>query len=194
MPTVSRADLARLAGVTRASITMAVKRRALASEADGTIDTDLPLNKAWLDDKRAGLKGPHAVRPTDVPKPPQTPASVVDPDTDDPGESDSVMASMAETQLEKLRFTRARRLQAEADTALKRIRESQLKRDLIPRESVRCDLAQLDASLKTHLRDMPRRITAQVVALARSTGEAEVEAYLEREISAALTAALGGGK
>lgn len=192
MPTITRSDFAKLAGVTRAAITQAVKRRTLASEADGTIDTELPLNARWLADKRAGIKGPHPPKPAAPPKkpptPPQAPPGVVD--TDDP-EGDDTLGLMVEAQGEKLRLTRARRQQAEADTALKRIRESQLKRDLIPREVVRREQAQLDAALKTHLRDMPRRITAQIVALARSTGEPEVEAYLEREISAALTAALG---
>ena len=48
MPPISRADLSRLAGVSKAAVTQAVKRRALASEADGSIDTDLPLNRDWL--------------------------------------------------------------------------------------------------------------------------------------------------
>lgn len=68
------------------------------------------------------------------------------------------------------------------------------KNELIPRDLVRRKYSALDAALKTHLRDMPRRISAQVTALAASGGRPAVEKALEDEISAALARILQAAK
>ena len=75
---------------------------------------------------------------------------------------------------------------AEAETHIKELNAAAMKKKLIPRELVRQRFNAFDASLKTNFRDMPRRISAQLHALAVSEGAAALEAALEREVAAAL--------
>jgi len=181
MPLISRADFARLASVSRAAITQAVTRKNLAVEADGTINTDLPINAKWLTEKR-GKKAPAAPR-VKSPK-----GDTVSPDEpDDPeNEFDEVLSATVEAAAEKLKFTIARRKNAEADTYIKNLRIAKEKGILVTKESVRRDYAAFDAAIKNNFRDMPRRISAQVTALAASSGQADVEKYLEQQVSAAI--------
>ncbi len=105
---------------------------------------------------------------------------------DEENEFDEVLSATVEAAAEKLKFTRARRINSEADTKLKNVRLEKEKGHLVPRDLVRRKFAAFDASLKTNFRDMPRRISAQVHALAQAGEARDVEAYLEKEISGAI--------
>lgn len=198
MAIITCADFAELAGVSRSAISQAAKPKdgkspKLALEADGTINTDLPINAAYLRGKRDGKK-------THVDTPAQSKARksvremVAQGDTVSPpanttqvdDEDEELVSATLEVAAEKLKAIRARRLNSEADTRLKNLREASTKETLIPRELVRRKFAAFDASLKTNFRDLPRRIAAQVTALACSEGQAAAERYLEEQISAAL--------
>jgi hypothetical protein len=198
MTLISRADFARLAGVSRAAITQAAKRESIALEVDGTINAALPINAKWLSDKRAGKKhvdtpaqakarksAREMVAQSDTVAPP-TP----EPEVEKKENFDDVLTNTIEASAEKLKFTRARRINAEADTRLKDLRAAREKSLLIPRDLVRRKFSAFDAALKTNFRDMPRRIAAQVYALALANGAREVEAYLEKEISSAISRAV----
>lgn len=199
MPIISCADFAVLAGVSRSAISQAAKPKdgkppKLALEKDGTINTDLPINAAYLTDKREGKKR-HAEKPV-APKPPKPPRDdTVSPlplPPEDPDEDD--LEGELQLAAEKLKYTVAKRIQAEADTRLKNLKEARDKEILIPRELVRRKFAAFDATLKSNFRDMPRRISAQVTALGASEGQAAVERYLEEQISAAITRAVDEAK
>jgi len=208
MPSILRADLARLVGVSRSAVTQAIERKSVVVSPDGTIDTDDPVNSAWIAAKVS--KNPAPPRPPSTskkekpaprlplkekPKPPPLsppPLDIQPPkgDTVSPpqvGESQlKIIEEMVQASAEKLRLTVARRKQAEADTHLKDIRAAREKKELIPRELVRQRFAAFDAALKTNIRDMPRRISAQIYALAKAGDARDVEAYLEQELGLAL--------
>lgn len=194
MPIISCADFAELAGVSRSAISQAAKPKdgkppKLALEANGTINTDLPINAAYLKDKREGKKrrSEKPAPPPKVPHPDTVSGSPVLPPTppDNPDDLDELEGEL-QLAAEKLKYTVAKRIQAEADTRLKNLKEARDKEILIPRELVRRKFAAFDACLKTNFRDMPRRISAQVTALGASEGQAAVERYLEEQISAAI--------
>lgn len=208
MPPISRADLSRLAGVSKAAVTQAVKRRALASEADGSIDTDLPLNSAWIKAKRAPKAKPATLplaeeakfqaaalkrhfKAAEPPAPPRDTES--DADSRDEDERDTIQ-EILEANAEKLRFVRARRELAERDTAVRDLRIAKEKGQLIPRELERRKWSTFDAALKTHLRDLPRRSAARIHALSLAEGPEAVERYLEAEITQALARTVEAAK
>jgi len=208
MPKISQADLSKYVGFKdRSGVSQAIKRGALVADADKKIDTDYPQNAEWIAAhtgkrvarKRAtvapkadgvkaveGEAAPAATVPEpEKPKAKRTPRPTRQPD-DDRDALDGI-GKIIQASDEKIKHTRAMRIKAEVETHLKELQAAALKKKLIPRELVRQRFNAFDASLKTNFRDMPRRISAQVHALARSEGGvAEVEAYLEREIAAAL--------
>jgi hypothetical protein len=217
MPKISKADLSRLAGFKdRSGVSQAIKRGALVADADGSIDTDYPQNAEWIAAHTGARKRKARATVARAPAPekaeaakaetPAAPATAPEPENpkterkpkrparpprkpDDDLDAMNGIEKLIEASDEKLKYTRARRLQAEADTHLKDIRAAELKKRLIPRELVRQRFNAFDASLKTNFRDMPRRISAQLHALAVSEGPAALEAALEREVGAALARA-----
>ena len=54
---VNQAEFGRMAGVTRAAIGSKIKNKTLISNSAGFLDTDNPLNRAYLDKKRAERRG-----------------------------------------------------------------------------------------------------------------------------------------
>lgn len=210
MGKISCAAFAALAGVSRAAISQAAKPKngnppKLALEADGTINTDLPINAAYLKGKREKSIAP----PKSVDTPGQAKArkaaremvrqgdtvsplvsgvgtgqgATADPEGDDDEELLSATLEVAE---EKLKYTRARRIDTEAATRLRNLKEAEQKGITVLRELVQRKYSALDAAIKSNLRDLPRRISAQVTALAVSEGQSAAERYLEEQISAAL--------
>lgn len=206
MPIVSMADFAALAQVSRSAISQAAhpkdgKPPKLALEADGTINTDLPINATYLRSKRKGEKAradtpPQAkarkaaremVKKSDTASPPPPPTPTTPPeDPDDDDDEEELISATLEVAAEKLKYTRARRINAEADTRLKNLREAREKEVSVLRELVVRKWAAMDAALKTNFRDLPRRINAQYHAIAVSEGAAASERYLEEQMSAAL--------
>lgn len=60
------------------------------------------------------------------------------------------------------------------------------KKELVPRELVNQEIANFDAELKTNIRELPRRISAQIYAIAVGQGAKAVEIELEAAISDAI--------
>lgn len=85
MAVVKKIDFARLAGVSRMAVTLGCRRGNLVSLPDGTMDTEDPTNKKYLDDsrkpgrrigKKAGISGDGKslkVRPVKTEKKPEHP-------------------------------------------------------------------------------------------------------------------------
>jgi hypothetical protein len=213
MPKISKADLSRLAGFKdRSGVSQAIKRGALVADADGSIDTDYPQNASWIaahtgarkQKTRATVaraKTPEKAEAAQVeapaapePEKPKTERKAKRParqarEPDDDLDAMNGIEKIIQASDEKLKLTRQRRLQSEAETHLKELHAAEIKKKLIPRELVRQRFNAFDASLKTNFRDMPRRISAQLHALAVSEGPAALEAALEREVGAALARA-----
>lgn len=168
-----------MCGVGRTSITMACRRGLLPDSEDKTLDLDDPAVKTYLDSHKAKMKAKKAASAAQ----PFLPLDVI------PGGEDDLDSANAMLD-ERTRYTVAKRLQAEADTRYKNTKNAQLKGILIPRELVRRQWAKMDVSLKTYFRDMPRRISARLLAVARAEDEKAVEAFLEKEFTAALKGVL----
>src|SRR5574344_641149 len=210
MKTMTRADFAALAHVSKIAITKAVRSGLIVSLPDKSIDSDDPHNVDYLKfhNVSSNVVSKKRLTPAKIKKAgkalaqpiPSNPRPMLDAEPEEEPEEDDTqdmsdaldasLAAVAMTNDEKTKYTIARRKQAEADTKLKEKKTAQLKGVLIPREAVRRKFSQFDASLKSSLRDMPRRISAQVYAVAVSGNEKTVEAYLEKEISAAISRAV----
>jgi hypothetical protein len=217
MPKISKADLSRLAGFKdRSGVSQAIKRGALVADADGSIDTNYPQNAEWINahtgarkqkaratvaraktpEKAEDAQAEALDAPVTSPEPkkpkterkPERPARQARELDDDLGAINGI-EKIIQASDEKLKLTRQRRLQSEAETHLKELHAAEIKKKLIPRELVRQRFNAFDAALKTNFRDMPRRISAQLHALAVSEGPSALEAALEREVGAALARA-----
>jgi len=66
------------------------------------------------------------------------------------------------------------------------------KKDLIPRDVVNQEIANFDAALKTNIRELARRISAQIYAVAVGQGAKAVEIELEAAISDAISRTKAG--
>jgi hypothetical protein len=209
LPIISCAAFAEIAGVSRSAISQAAKPKdgkppKLALQSDGTIDTDLPINAAYLKgrrDKSTALKKSaetpaqpkvkkttrETIKKSDTVSPsassPTESTSQDEPDDDD---DEAIISATLEVAEEKLKYTRARRINAEADTRLKNLREAEAKKVTIHRDIVRRKWAAMDAAIKTNFCDLPRRISSRLTAIATSEGQAAVERYLEEQIGISL--------
>lgn len=163
---------------------MALKRGKLKKDPDGYIDTKDPLNATYLAGNRAKVEPVEKKQKVK----PQIKSPIADQRlvTDIIDENNDDEADLQEVADERLKLTIASRKQKEADTRLKEIKSAQLKGALVPRDLVRRKFSQFDVALKTNFRDAPRRIAAQVHAIALSGTVQDVEKYLEREISDAI--------
>lgn len=70
MAIISRAELAKVLGISRAAVTMGIKAGRLVSRSDGAIDTTNPTNAAYI----KGPRGPHGSKPRATPPPETSPA------------------------------------------------------------------------------------------------------------------------
>lgn len=199
MAKILRSNLATALGISKAAISQAIKRGDLILGVDGYIDTEDPKNKTWIEGphKRGKAAAPAAPKVQAKRTPKKKPiqdtvsptASPADLAEDDPDLAEGLaekLKAVVEEADEKRKYLVARRLDIEAATRLKAIKEDEEKGRLIERELVRRQWAQFDAALKTVFREMPRRIAAQVFAVAKSGTARDVEAYLEREIGEGL--------
>jgi hypothetical protein len=206
----SLADFARIAKVSKPAVTQAVRRGKIIKGSDGKIDSDNPLNAAYLGEKLRDIpilprqknqppaepSEPKAEKPkSEKSKPPKGDAvSPPNHPTLSPAEREKMMREGRES----LNLDRSRKI---ADLDLKRrmaeghaIRNAQRKGQLVERDLVRQRFNAFDASLKTNFRDMPRRVSAQIHAIAASGSARDVEAYLEREIGQAIARAVEASK
>lgn len=191
MPEITKADLSRLVGVSKAAVSKAVTSHHVVVTADGLVDTDLPSNAAWIAAKRAGIRQANKPAPR---QPKGDTVSPPPPDEDDIDDPDDAFEALLQDSAEKTKLTRARRLLAEHDTQLRALSIAQKKGDLIPREFIRRRYSAFDAALKTHLRDLPRRTAARLHAIAVSEGPRALETALEEEISQAIARVVESAK
>ena len=190
MAHLTRTDFATLAGVSKPAITKATQAGHVLVGPDGKIDPDNPLNTAYLarhlvekakEPEKPKGKKTHARQPEPEPEDEDE-----DMDAMSTGDSKDLIAGALEAvNLDKEKKRQAiRNTKSQADQRELNIAET--KGLLIRRETVKRKWAAFDAALKTHLRDMPRRIAARLHAIAVSQDPQAIEAELETEISEAL--------
>lgn len=211
MKLIQRIEFATLCGVDKSAVTKAISRGVLPSRPDKMVDLDDPAVRQYLEAKKNGKRTRHSHRKTETQKEPQVSPELKE--AEEFAEAEDVKSVEEIKPLRKLiqkpvknaaskkadeeaidnlideksLYMKAKRMQAEADTRYKDTKNAQLKGTLIPREMVQRVWAKMDISLKTHLRDMPRRIAARLYALAKSSdNEKETELFLERELTDAL--------
>jgi hypothetical protein len=211
VPIVNLADFARIAKISKPAVTKAIGSGRLIRQADGKIDTENPVNANYLALKQKGVVIlPHAQKEKPAPpepppvraplKPPAratvAPPAVID-KPEDPVRKAALEKAMADG-IESVNLDRARK---KADLELKRqmaaghaIRNSAKKGTLIEKKLVIQKFASFDAALKSNFRDMPRRVSAQIHAIAAAQDARAVEAYLEREIGQAIARAVEAAK
>lgn len=212
MKLVQRIEFALMCKVDKSAITKAISRGLLPARDDKLIDLDDGAVKAYLESRKL-RKHPKLSHPAKKPAKkeplvsPELKAAEEFQEAEDVRDVEEIkplrpLVQKAEKNVasrsiddeaidtlidEKSLYMKAKRLQAEADTRYKDTKNAQLKELLVPREMVLRTWAKMDVSLKTHLRDMPRRISARLYALAKSSDdEKQVELFLERELSNAL--------
>lgn len=187
---LSRSQFAEAAHVSKPAVTKAVTAGHLVVNPDGKLDTDNPLNADYLSRRYvADATASSPSKPTPLKLVKSKPGAGKKPsgDTVSPrdgfddmlkkaGEAVSLDTSKKRMQIQLMRSQKDRHELAIAEK----------KNELIPRDLVRRRYSTLDAALKTHLRDLPRRISAQITAVAISGGRSAVEAALEQEISSSL--------
>lgn len=204
---VSRAEFARLAGVSKAAVTQGVKRGRIIPTPDGNIDPDHPTNVLYLDAqavKTSPSSDPRPKSPKNPAKSRSRPKRRPDPAVDLP-DPDSV--DLDDDTLDELDFDHPERTvnqypdlasRDKAAAIMKRLveirRHEQARRKeagiLIERDYVAQRLASFGEALRQQLLTTPKRIAAQTVARARSEGERAVEEYLADEIAAAIGRAM----
>jgi len=194
---LSRSDFSKAAHVSKPAVTKAVTAGRLVLNTSGQIDTYHPTNAAYLASRIAAdavAPPPPAPAPSllasatkvrapksdTVPPPPVRPPKPPASDPDDI-EGMAIESMSLDTRKKKTQIDLMRSQTRKHDLFL-----AEKKNELIPRDLVRRKYSAFDAALKTHLRDMPRRISAQIAALAASGGRPAVEAALEAEISSSL--------
>ena len=195
MAHLTRTDFATLAGVSKPAITKATQAGHVLVGPDGKIDPDNPLNTAYLarhlvekakEPERPKGKKTRARQPEPEPEDDGLEAEP-EPDTGD--SNDLVKGAMEAVNLDKEK----KRLQIRfltVQSQQKEIAVEEAKGNLIRRDLVARRIAAFDAAIKTHLRDMPRRVSARLHAIALSEGPHVLESELESEISECLKRSL----
>jgi hypothetical protein len=211
---VSRAEFARMAGVSKPAITQGVRRGIIVPTTDGNIDPEHPTNSLYLDTRAAnnapqynpGVKKPPKPTPKAKTEKPARirKAPTPDPEIDLP---DPDTVDIDDSTLDEIDFDHPERIvnrypdlvsRDKAAATLKRLveirRHEQARRKeagvLIERDFVVQRFATFAEVVRQQLLTTPRRIAAQVVARARAEDERAVEEYLASEISAAIGRAL----
>ena len=213
MALLSRSQFASAAHVSKPAITKAVKVGRLVLTTDDKLDTYNPINSAYLASRvAADAVSPPPAKPATAPAPSPPPApsllaaaaqvKISKSDTvsplpkpkKPPHEYDDI-AGMA---VESMNLdTTKKKVQIELYRAQTRNHDMTLaikKKELLPKDLERRKWSSFDAALKTHFLDMPRRISAQLAALAASGGRPAVEKALEEEISSSLARVVQAAK
>jgi len=193
---LSRSQFAEAAHVSKPAVTKAVTAGRLILTPDDKLDTYNPLNAAYLAARSSAdaitPKSPPSSKPTTSSKPRPPKRDTVSPPPPIDGDDIEGMA-VASMGLNSDK-TKAQINLLRAQTRTHDLNLAKKKEELIPKDLQRRKWSSLDAALKTHLRDMPRRISAQITALATSGGRPAVEAALEAEISSSLARVVQAAK
>jgi len=194
---VNKITFAGIAGVGKSSVTLSVQRGNLVATSDGFIDTENPVNAAYLEKRKGKTDNSKAVPAKEKRKPRKsaelggdklrakaakavsTRLETLDgvdlpvddlPDVgfDEPDAMDKLSVDI------RLKTAQARRHE---------LKFEQDKGNLIPVESVERAAAKVGSEIKIRLQDLPRRIAPRILAMARSgADDKEVQTALEREI------------
>lgn len=162
---VNQATFARMAGVSRAAINSKISSGTLVLNSAGKLDTDNPLNRAYLDSKQNALRQPitpaislekkTAVRKAAT----ETPKEMLDMTLRDLVEKHGDMAAVGN-------YVKILRDLTTADEKAQRLQE---KRQLqIPRDFVLTRIFGFLNQLTNSILDVPESITDQVIALVQS--------------------------
>lgn len=218
---MTKAEFSNLAGVSRAAITLAVKRGNLIAADDGSIDPNEPANVLYLQSqamKRGDSFNPGTIAEKTAPPKDPAPKLIIttiekptvkhSPKIELPPLSIPGLEDPELPELEMIDFDNPEKYLAKypdpvvrdkVAATIKRLveirRHSQALRreegELIERDYVAGRFAHFGEALRQQLLTMPRRTAAQLTARAKSGGEREVEEYMAEEISAAIGRALG---
>ncbi|MFW6312252.1 MAG: hypothetical protein ACOC2N_00005, partial [Spirochaetota bacterium] len=191
---ITKAELARRAGVTKAAITKVTRSGTVPLRPDGKIDDANPVVVAYITKHRETSKS--GSRTGSVRKPPKgRPARkatqakprihVAD---DDPNEAHDNPHGNYETntllQIQKVRAEIDYKREQEAHYKQRRLKDNGT---LIPRQDVRQKIMVLAQDLRMRLLDMPRRISANLVDRVKAgSTEHEIEQYLAGQIADAI--------
>lgn len=175
MPLVSKADLARLAGVKPPAISQAIRKARVVVDASGKIDTENPVNISYIDaakhTKSSGRGG--LGKSSETLKPPQARASA---SLEGLGLRDQQLRAdieVKERNAERLSIANAQKLE-----------------ELLVRDRVAQRIGQLGGAIRASFLPLPHRLAHRLHALALSgAGPRALEGLLEEEVTAALRAA-----
>jgi hypothetical protein len=195
---LTKADLSKKYGVSRAAVTMAVKQGRLKCGSDGNINEKDPVNEKWIDSrkdkktythknttKKKPLKKKEKSKKEHEEKKKEEKKAIVKTVIVDNNDSD--LDDGSQVYLKK----------ADAEVRYKReqirsVKQKRLERlgELVERDLVRQVIGKLGAEIKMRLLGMPKVMAPRIVALVKS-GEKNktVQSLLEDEISKALKAA-----
>lgn len=198
---VTKTAFADMAGIDKSTVTVSLTRGKLRATPDGYIDTEQPENAIYLATRRQKGKAPPVVG---VRKPRKKKAPiVVGGDALRPAREaerkaaraalplthlDGVELGLDDTEGDDEGLDELDKLKADvrlknAQSNRHELKYAQDKKLVIPLDLVDKMNAKARDELKTRLQDMPRRLTARMVALLRSgSDEKEVQTMLEREI------------
>lgn len=187
--TLSKAAFARLCGVTPGAVSIALRAQRVFADEHGQIPVAHPTNREYIVAQRAK-------RGEDTP--PRKPSSRASSGKKrSEGHGSAVgLASVGPEDDQGLPLI-VRRLMADIRLKTKQadvheLRAAEKRGKLIPRELVGKWFSSLNADLKIHFLELPRRVVPRLVAMIEDGKKAEAQAYLEGEITDALARVLGG--
>lgn len=162
---VNQATFARMAGVSRAAINSKIVKGTLVLNSAGKLDTDNPLNRAYLDSKK------------DVLRQPITPAISLAKNVSVEKNINDTPKEMMEMTLRELvqkhgslagvdRYVKILRDLSTADEKIQRMQER--RQEQIPKDFVITRLFSYLNQLSNNILDVPESITDQIIALVQS--------------------------
>jgi hypothetical protein len=199
---ISRADLARMRGVSRAAVTQALRSKLAPALHGQLVDASHPVVKAWLgaadgaataSPKPAKAPPPTPTKPTRTAKnaAPQPPAVRPELPPEEPAPSDDELDAFAELLrplVTRFGTSRAFALWLAAADKLEVIRERRLKNEeaegkLISRDLVKTHvLGAVEAGNRRLLNDSPKTIARRIYAAAKAGEPVESAEQVVREI------------
>lgn len=162
---VNQATFARMAGVSRAAINSKIVKGTLVLNSAGKLDTDNPLNRAYLDSKQDALRQPI------------TPAISLTKNVGVEKNINDTPKEMMEMTLRELvqkhgslagvdRYVKILRDLSTADEKIQRMQER--RQEQIPKDFVITRLFSYLNQLSNNILDVPESITDQIIALVQS--------------------------
>lgn len=180
MPVLKKSAVAKLAGKFPSEVSRAVREARLVQTADGRIDTDLPVNAAWIATKKAGIRQTQTPKPR---TPPPLKSDTVSPEPPEDYEDDEDDPSVADAlKTKKLKVEIAK---GEEDTRRLIIGNAKNLDELLVRDVVRQRIGILGGEIRIRFLTIPDRLKARLHALILSLLNPEVMAAQIADLFAA---------